>query len=294
MKAVFIGCVDSSERALISLLTCEGIEIEGVVTRRASPFNTDFCDLTPICESHGIPVFFADQSDKLQMQAWIASREPEVGFCIGWSFLLDQDILNIPNRGIIGYHPAVLPRNRGRHPIIWALALGLKETGSTLFITDRGTDSGDIVSQVRVQIDDDDNATSLYARLINVLEQQLREIAKALASGHLQAYPQDHDKATYWRKRGMADGQIDWRMPADGIRNLVRALRPPYPGAHCVHAGKNIKIHHVETIPAPDDIEPGFVIGIDDNVISVKAGIDAVRLIDHEFTQLPKKAEYLS
>ena len=49
--------------------------------------------------------------------------------------------------GILGYHPSLLPFNRGRHPIIWALALGLKETGSTFFFMDENADTGDIVSQ---------------------------------------------------------------------------------------------------------------------------------------------------
>lgn len=36
--------------------------------------------------------------------------------------------------GVLGYHPAKLPQNRGRHPLIWALALGLKKSASTFFL----------------------------------------------------------------------------------------------------------------------------------------------------------------
>jgi len=293
MKALLIGCVMSSERALNTLLACDGIEIVGVVTRRASSFNTDFRDLALIGTANDIPVFFADEADTEEMTAWIAAHAPDIVFCIGWSYLLGQDILDIPAHGVIGYHPALLPRGRGRHPIIWALALGLEETGSSLFVMDAGADSGAIVSQRRVPIARDDDAASLYARLLDILGDQLRGICAQLATGSLKATPQDHGVATYWRKRGKDDGRIDWRMPAEGIRNLVRALAAPYPGAHCVFGGEDIKVHKVETADAPKDIEPGCVIGVDGRAITVKAGIDAVRLVEHDFTRLPATAEYV-
>ena len=64
----------------------------------------------------------------------------------------------IPPRGVIGYHPAALPANRGRHPIIWALVLGLSEIASTFFRMDTGADTGPIIDQEPVPIDDDDDA----------------------------------------------------------------------------------------------------------------------------------------
>ncbi len=293
MKALLIGCVMSSECALETLLACDGIDIVGVVTRRASTFNADFRDLTPLCKQNGVPVFFADDTDTAEMTAWIARQAPDIAFCIGWSHLLDQDILDIPSHGVIGYHPAPLPRGRGRHPIIWALALGLEETGSSLFVMDAGADSGAIVTQQRVPITADDDAASLYARLLEILQSQLHDICQKLCTGSLSTHPQDHSAATYWRKRDKSDGRIDWRMPAEGIRNLVRALAAPYPGAHCLFDGEEIKVHKIETANAETDIEPGRVIGVIGGVITVKAGTDAVRLIEHGFTRLPATLDYL-
>ena len=68
--------------------------------------------------------------------------------------------------GVIGYHPAALPKNRGRHPLIWALVLGLKKTASSFFIMDERADSGDVISQEEIIINDDDDASSLYAKMI--------------------------------------------------------------------------------------------------------------------------------
>ncbi len=83
-------------------------------------------------------------------------------------------------------------------------------------------------------------------------------------------------------------------MPAEGIRNLVRALAAPYPGAHCIINGKECKVHKVETVEADFNLEPGRILSVTNNVITIKAGVDAVRLIQHEIVNLPKPMDCLS
>ncbi len=129
MKAVFMGCVELSYSLLERLLELEGIELAGVVTRKVSDFNADFRSLQPLAESAGAPCLNVTGTDQDGMAAWIGDIGPDVVFCFGWSYLLGPEILAIPREGVIGYHPALLPKNRGRHPIVWALVLGLEETG---------------------------------------------------------------------------------------------------------------------------------------------------------------------
>lgn len=289
MKAVFIGCVEFSHGLFKQLLDRDEIDITGVVTRSASSFNADFQSLEPVAHNAGIPVLNVDGNDKAGMADWIADKNPEVIFCFGWSYLLGPEILSIPEHGVIGYHPALLPRNRGRHPIIWALALGLSETGSSFFIMDEGADSGDIVSQRRIAIGDTDDARSLYKKLQDAALEQLDEITDGLLSGILQRIPQDPTLASYWRKRSKRDGEIDWRMPAQGIFNLVRALTHPYVGAHCVNGDREYKVWRAATAYAPDaDLEPGRVLAVDGGAITVKCGDGAVTLIEHEISDFPE------
>ena len=93
------------------------------------------------------------------------SLAPDVIFCFGWSRLIKKTLLNIAPLGVIGFHPALLPANRGRHPLIWSLILGLKESGSTFFFMDEGADSGDILSQLNVSISEMDDAGTLYVNV---------------------------------------------------------------------------------------------------------------------------------
>jgi methionyl-tRNA formyltransferase len=208
--------------------------------------------------------------------------------------LIRKNIVDIPKIGVIGFHPAELPMNKGRHPIIWALALGLQNTASTFFIMDEGADSGDIVNQHIIKISIEDNAESLYDKLINIAKIQLNEIINDLNSNSLIRNKQDPNIGNEWRKRGKADGRIDWRMRSIDIYNLVRSLYKPYLGAHFDFQGNEIKVWKcvIPQIENLQNLEPGKVIKIEGQSILVKTGDGFVQLIEHELN-IKEVQEYL-
>ncbi|MFL0606839.1 formyltransferase family protein [Cylindrospermopsis raciborskii G7] len=272
------------------------VDIVGIVTRSNSNFNADFCSLIPIAKRCGIPFFVDSKNNQNDMEHWIKSRSPDIVYCFGWSYLLKKEILSLPKLGVIGYHPTALPKNRGRHPIIWALALGLTETASSFFIMDEGADSGDLISQKKVIISNTDNAASLYSKLTSVALKQVETFTSLLASGKIQRIPQDHTQSNYWRKRTKLDGKIDWRMSTKGIYNLVRALAKPYPGAHCEYNSNEIKIWGCKIILNDHDdlfiskfahIEHGRVVSSSVEGIDIRCGNGVIRLTQHEFSELP-------
>lgn len=294
MKLVFIGCVEFSFNIFKKLLDLRDIEIVGVITRKESPFNADFRSLESLAADAGIPCFLVEGNIQSAVIDWLKNMKIDVIYCFGWSYLLGSEILKIPRLGVVGYHPAALPKNRGRHPVIWTLALGLKETASTFFFMDEGADSGDIISQRFLLIEDSDDALSLYHKLTLIAYDQIEQITRELVSGNYTRITQDHFKANYWRKRTKRDGEIDWRMSARSVYNLVRALTHPYIGAHCVYKGTEVKVWKTEIVDEGfDNIEPGKVLNIDDLHFVVKCGQGAIRLLEHEFIVLPEKGSYL-
>jgi methionyl-tRNA formyltransferase len=294
LRIVCIGCVEFSYVAVAHLLQQSGIEITGIVTRSASAYNADFRSLEPLAIETGIPCFLADAGDQDELGEWLRRQAPEVAICLGWSELLKGEILRIPPMGIIGYHPSALPRNRGRHPIVWTLALGLSETASTFFFMDEGADSGEIIDQRPVPVDFRDDARSLYEKLLAVALVQLEDLALALSQGRPRSVPQDHTQANYWRRRSKLDGLIDWRMSAESIYNLVRALTRPYVGAHCLFAGEEVKIWRVEPCAdGPAHLEPGKVIKMHGSELVVRSGEGSIRIIEHEFLRVPPEGSYL-
>jgi len=196
--------------------------------------------------------------------------------------------------GVIGYHPASLPGNRGRHPIIWALVLGLKQSSSTFFFMDEGADSGDILSQVDFNIAAKDTARTIYDKLSGIARNQVKEFIKELKTGRTQRIQQDESESAYRRKRVKEDGKIDFRMSSDAICNLVRGLTHPYCGAHIVYRNREFKVWQIENaVDKRPVVEPGKVLAIQGDRVKVKTYDGAVVLIDHELVQLPSKGDYI-
>jgi len=282
MKIVFIGAVTFSEKTLEKLIALKA-DIAGVCTLKKSSFNADHVDLTQLCMKHNIPVRYTTDINSDENISWIKTLVPDVIFCFGWSRLLKKDMLNLAPLGVLGYHPAALPANRGRHPLIWALILGLNETASTFFFMDDCADSGDIVSQYPIKISEHDNAGTLYKRITETSLEQIDEFLPTLQSGDCKRIKQDHSKSNTWRKRDKNDGKIDWRMSAITIHNLVRGLTKPYIGAHIEYKDEIIKVWETKVIRGGEEnIEPGKVILVDNNGIVIKAGKNAIRLIKTE------------
>lgn len=293
MRILFIGSVTFSARALVTLIG-EGVHPVGVVTKAYSSFNTDFHDLAPICQEHGVPFHHVEDVNSPSSLAWIADKRPDIIFCFGWSNLIKRRLLDLPPHGVVGFHPAALPQNRGRHPIVWALALGLTRTASTFFFMDEGADSGDILSQVEIPISYADNAASLYEKITARAMLQIVEFLPLLAKGPHPRRPQDHALANVWRKRSAKDGLIDFRMSSRSVYNLVRALSEPYVGAHLEYNGQVVKIWEVrEEAWAEANLEPGKVLRVEEGTVLVKCSDGAVRLCRHDFPQLPQEGEYL-
>ena len=293
MRILFIGAVAFSAQALLELIAMRA-EVIGVCTLKESKFNSDYEDLTPIAEQARLPVRYTPDVNSVENLAWVRELKPDVVFCFGWSRLIKRPLLELPPLGVIGFHPAALPANRGRHPLIWALVLGLQETASTFFFMNEGADSGDILSQVKLSIDESDDAGSLYARITEVAMEQIRDFVPRLASGTVPRLVQDHQKANVWRKRGYADGQIDWRMAASSIHNLVRGLTRPYVGAHFDYDGQTIKVWKTEVeMNVPNNLESGKVLEILDTGVLVKAGIGAVRLLELDSSVHFRVGDYL-
>ena len=293
MKIVLIGCVQFSQAVLKTLISLDA-NVVGVITKEKSSFNNDFYDLSSTCKQNDIDCIYTKSANNEQTINWIKSKSIDIILCVGWSEILKKEILDIPNRGVIGFHPALLPQNRGRHPIIWALALGLDKTGSTFFFMKEEADNGDIISQKIIKIKQEDDAFSLYNTITKKALMQIENFLPKLEKNTLKTTAQDSTKASYWRKRDERDGKIDFRMSSQNIHNLVRALSNPYPGATIVINDTNFIVW--KTNPIKDirtNIEAEKILNIEDKIITVKTGDGAIELLKHNITVSLKVGQYI-
>lgn len=293
MRILYIGSVQFSESCLQLLLSMNS-SVVGVITKSDSKFNADHVDLSPICKANSIPYIFAKDLSEKSVYNWMMEKKADVIFCFGWSHILGKDILQMTSMGVVGFHPAALPLNRGRHPIIWALALGLNHTASTFFLMNEGADSGDILSQRFIIINYGDDAASLYAKITATALEQIAKIVPELESGDINPIIQDNKIANSWRKRGIDDGKIDFRMHSRTIYNLVRALTRPYVGAHIVLNKKQYKVWKVREVDCGlNNIEPGNILNIDSSGILIKCSNNAILIVKHEIETDLKIGDYL-
>jgi methionyl-tRNA formyltransferase len=292
MKIVFIGCVKFSRDTLQKLIELKA-EVVGIISKEESNFNSDFYDVSIIADLHGIPSKKVKDINHPNNISWIKNLSPDILFCFGWSSLLNQDLLNLAPMGVVGYHSADLPNNKGRHPLIWAKVLGLAETASTFFFLDETVDGGDILSQLKISIDFEDCAEDLYNKMTNTAINQIESFLPKLTSGSYIRLPQDKAIGNIWRKRGKKDGYIDFRMTTNNLCNLVRAISKPYFGAHCTLDGVDFKVWKVRPGSfVKKNIEPGKVLSVLNNYIEVKTADSSILLVEHEIENLPQVNSY--
>lgn len=292
MKIAFIGSVELSQLLLEKLLALNA-NIVGVVTKPNSDFNSDFKDLAVLSRANNIPFRYTKDINEEENLDWIKQIGADVIFCFGWSNILKNPILNITPRGVVGFHPANLPQNRGRHPIVWPLILGLGETASTFYLMDESIDGGDIISQKNIRISYKDNARTLYDRIVKTAAKQIEEWLSDFERGSIKLIPQDQSKATYWRKRVKEDGCLDFRMSSRAIYNLVRGLTKPYIGAHVIYNNREIKIWEAKEVAIKmANVECGKVLNVSDDGILIKCYDNGILLTEHEFSYLPNTGDY--
>ena len=295
MKLVFIGCVESSLRFVEEIYKNTSAEIVGIVTKTESAFNSDHVSLVDFAKKGGIDWHNFESNDR--MENWIKSKSPDLIYCFGWSHILPLSICDIPKYGAVGYHPSLLPENRGRHPIVWALVLGLEKTGSTFFFLSNEADAGDILNQRIVEIKPTDDARILYNRLLEVGKEQVVILTEDFINNTIKPVKQDEMKANVWRKRSKKDGLIDWRMTTDSILRLISALSKPYVGAHAMYKGNEFVIWKAEEVKDLHflyaNIEPGKVIETSNDTFVVKTGNSLIKILEHELDKSPKPGEYL-
>ena len=292
MKIIFIGSVYFSKVMLEKLINLKS-NIVGVITKEHSAFNSDFEDLSLISIKNNIPFLYTENINNQETIFWIKKLKSDIIFCFGWSSLIKKDILELCPMGVLGFHPALIPNNRGRHPLIWAKILGLEKSGTTFFFMDEGADSGDILDQKEFKISFEDNAASLYNKMIENSIEQLKIFIPKLTSNN---YPRtkQNQLGNSWRKRNQIDGLIDFRMTSESICNLVRGLSKPYFGAHCIYKNKEIKVWEIELSTSDlNNFEPGKVLDVVDDNIKIKTSNGSVILINHNFETIPSVGKYI-
>jgi methionyl-tRNA formyltransferase len=161
-----------------------------------------------------------------------------------------QDFAAIPRRGMIQFHPSLLPRYRGPSSINWPIIRGDTRTGLTIFRPTDGLDEGPVILQKETPIGPDDTLGSVYFdRLFPMGIAALQEAADLVMNGAAVERIQDESSASYEGWCRDAEARINWHNHLDLIYNLIRGCDPA-PAAWTTFKGKKLQLHAVRKHPA--------------------------------------------
>ena len=264
MKVVFMGSPAFALPALQALMLNQ-YDISAVYTqpdkKTGRGQQVTACPVKQFASGAGIrvvqPLSFKD-SGEVEL---LAGLKPDIIVVAAYGQILPEPVLNIAQHKCINIHPSLLPRYRGPSPVAAAILNGDVQTGVTIMLIERKVDSGPIIAQITVPIEDEDTTGSLTGRLAQKGAEILIATLPAWVSGTIQPLVQDESRASYTRMEKKEDGELDWKWPALQLWRKVRAFSP-WPGCYVKWMGTRIKIVEVVPLADTDKGSPGRVIAL--------------------------------
>lgn len=256
MKFAFTTCVQLG-RSVIEKIYEMGGGFEFLVTLKddIAKNKSGRVYIDDVAEKYNIPLIKVENVNGQEVIDAIKEYGIDWMFIIGWSQIAKKELLYAPKKGCIGMHPTLLPKGRGRASIPWAILKGLDKTGVTMFRLDEGVDTGDILGQVEIVLDQAMDAAGLYDRIIDAHVCLIEKYWKDLVKGTITLMPQDNSTATEWPGRHPEDGELKHEMTVKEAERLVRAVTHPYPGAFYMNDSRKIIVWSAQISNKPSEKE---------------------------------------
>jgi len=296
MRVVFLGTPEFAVPSL-ELLIGSRHELIGVITAPDKPAGRALKMTEPpvkrLTKKYNLPILQPDNLRDDEFLRRFRAWRPDIGIVVAFR-LLPEECFSIPEHGCVNLHAALLPELRGAAPVNWALINGYNRTGVTTFSIDRGMDTGLIWLQKAMDIEPDENATRLTARLAVLGARLILDTLDGLESGELKPATQSGTPSRA-PKIDRQDCQLDWSKSACRIHNLIRGLSYE-PGAFTYLGQKVFKILRSNiTDPVSSFNSPGMVVKSDQDGLYIAAGegILAVEEVQLEGRQRMTSAEFL-
>ena len=232
------------------------LEVSAVFTsRRPHDDAYGYASIHDVATQHDIPVFEPPSIDRRCIE-FVHDLAPELIVSTYYRNILPAALLEIPPLGCINVHPGRLPYYRGPIPTFWALVNGETSCAVTLHVMDAGVDTGPIIAQEDIPIDDDDTGFTLSARAMHAGHALLMRHIDAVLRGEIRPEPQDPTTGSYFGSFSERLRQIDWRRPSRAIFNQVRALTHPYAGGLTFSGERPLVIWRVQ------EMERGYAVSV--------------------------------
>jgi len=243
MKLVFFGTPDFAVPTLDALHDSSH-EILGVVTspdkKSGRGLKVTSAAIKKSAEKYSLPIYQPESTGSEQLHSILKQINPDIYVVVAYK-ILPESILNIPPRGAVNLHASLLPKYRGAAPVNHAILNGETETGLTTFLIQKKVDTGDLLLQQSLSIDNSVTAGEALSKLSFLGADLVIKTLDSLAQNKIKPIKQDGNKATFAPKISVQDCKINWSNPALMIHNQIRAFSPK-PGAFTFYKNKRVKL----------------------------------------------------
>lgn len=238
LNIVFMGTPEFAVASLEALIN-NGFNIVGVITAPDKPAGRgQKIQMSAVKEyalKNDLHVLQPTNLKDEQFLNELRSLKPDLQIVVAFR-MLPESVWNLPPHGTYNLHASLLPKYRGAAPINWSIINGDKESGVTTFKLTHEIDTGNILFQEKVKINDTTNAGELHDELMKVGAGLIVRTAKVIedhanGNGELNFIKQDDTLATHAPKIFKDTCKINWNEPINKVYNLIRGMSP-YPAAY--------------------------------------------------------------
>lgn len=208
VETVFLGINDAGEQIYSWLNSQEDVEVKALLTEK-------------------------------EQLSLIKELEPELVISAGFEHKVPEEIIDIPEKGIVNVHPSYLPYNKGSHPYIWSI---IDETpaGVSIHYMSPEIDEGPIIAKKEVMVTPEDTGKTLYNRLTRTSVQLFKDNWEKISNG-VDAKPQEEEGTTHYSRELEEISELDLNeeITVGDFINRLRALTfPPHKSAYFELYGK--------------------------------------------------------
>jgi methionyl-tRNA formyltransferase len=207
--------------------------------------------LASAARAAGAPTLEPENVNNAEVVAAIAAHHADLLLSVYYTQLFSDELRAAVEGPALNFHPSLLPRHRGTAPVIWAIVEGDAVTGLSVHHIDSGIDTGRLVCQRSLPIHPLDTGFQLHMKLALLARGVAAEILRYYLRG--EGIPNGHEQTgetTVHTSRDPRVNHLDWTTSRERVRNIVRALAPPLPGAFVEVGGRRLILAEVEPASA--------------------------------------------
>lgn len=281
LKIGFFGHGPWAHDSLKLIISKKKYEVLFVATRK-----TGDIELKRLAEKNSIPFFIPSNINSNESIKLFSSFHCDFFVSMSFDQIFKSEQINVPSRGIINCHAGALPFYRGRNVLNWAIINGEKKFGITAHFVDEGIDTGEIICQNFVPINDEDTYSSILQKAYAICPKVLLK-GLNLASMNSPTISQQsiHQTGSYFRKRKNGDEWINWNWSNKRVFDFIRAISSPGPRARTLLKNEEVSIERARLIETKINHvgANGEILEHTDTGIIVKTGSSIIEVRDVYF-----------